>query len=69
MKPIIVVYVSEATNQIEISEIHKSAPVDLKNEYHLLIIRSDKSDIKVYFEKDQVELDKEKLEHLLSLCK
>jgi hypothetical protein len=44
-------------------------PISLKDEYHLLIISgADHVDVKVFHEKDMVELNHEKLSELLTLC-
>jgi len=53
----------------DMDNIKNQAAKALHSDYHVLVLFSDKFDIKVFSEKDQIELDKEKLEELLSFCK
>ena len=49
-------------------KINSQISESLKGDYHVLVLFSDKYDLKVFFEKDQVELDNKKLEELLAIC-
>lgn len=51
-----------------IQQMNHAVNDHMKNEYHIIVLFGEKTNIQVFFEKDQVELNKEKLEELLSLC-
>jgi hypothetical protein len=67
-KPILVIYLKNAhmerMNQARESFYNHS----MANEYHILVFSSDRDNVRVFYEKDQVELDKKKLEELLALA-
>lgn len=65
MKPIICFFLKNIHSLAARAEIKERLPKELKDDYHVLILESDKNDIKVFFEKDMDVLDKEKLEQLL----
>jgi hypothetical protein len=68
-KPILVVSIKNA-NMETLKKAREHVPDYLHNEYHVFIFSTERdNDIKVFFEKDQIELNKEKLEELLALAK
>jgi hypothetical protein len=68
MRPIVVLFLPRVTEE-QRARIANMIPISLKDEYHLLIISgADHVDVKVFHEKDMVELNHEKLSELLTLC-
>lgn len=68
-KPIIVVSLRNPTRaQLEERRIELSN-LAIKEEYWILCIPGDENKVTVFFEKDQVTLDKDSLERLLALAK
>ena len=69
MKPILVIYLNRPTELQRKAQTETLSRVPgLQDDYHVLVIHSDHTDVQVFFEKDQIALDKEELKKLLSLC-
>lgn len=69
MKPICVIFIKQPVTAERMAEMMNLIPKELALEYHMIVLASDRSDVKVFHEKDIEELDSDKLEKLLSLCK
>ena len=66
-KPILVIYSPTSIQQRH--ELKASISKQLDNDYHVLILFGSTYQTKVFFQKDQVELDQKMLEELLSIHK
>lgn len=68
-KPILVIYTNEINKDRLADSSAQLEQMGVTGDYHVLIVFSKTPNVQVFFEKDQIELDKDKLEALLSLCK
>jgi hypothetical protein len=66
-KPILVIY--SPTSKQQRDEFNQYLSKELKEDCHVLNLFGSKYETKVFFQKDQVELNKEELEKLLAACK
>ena len=66
VKPILLITIKNAP-MARLQETHLSLPQALKDEYHVLVMTGDETGVRVFFEKDHVELNQDDLKRLLSI--